>query len=68
VLLAKRGSQGAPKKKRKKIDVPTYLPFLRFFEIYGFRKYFYGVFGLIMQRNGQKNRWEKTEGKRSLHA
>jgi hypothetical protein len=32
------------------------------------RKYFYGVFGLLMQRNGQKrdekNRWEKTTGKK----
>jgi hypothetical protein len=47
--------QGAPKKKKKN-DVPTYLLFLRFFEIFwsDFRKYFYGVFGLLMQRNGQK--------------
>ena len=61
--------QGAQKKKPKKTDVPTYLLFLRFFEIFrsDFRKYFYGVFGLLMQRNGQKrdkqNRWEKTTGK-----
>ena len=59
-----RGAEGG-----KKIDVrtylPTYLPFLRFFEIFrsDFRKYFYGVFGLRMQRNGQK-RDKKTEGKR----
>jgi hypothetical protein len=50
--------QGAPKKEEKKT---TYLPaymilFLRFFESSrsDFRKHFYGVFGLIMQRNGQK--------------
>jgi hypothetical protein len=49
-----RCTQGAPKKKKKK-GVPTCL-FLRFFEIFrsDFRKYFYGVFGLPMQRNGQK--------------
>jgi hypothetical protein len=33
-----------------------------------FRKYFNGILGLIMQRNGQKrdkkNRWEKTKGKK----
>jgi hypothetical protein len=48
--------QGAPKKKTQKTGVPTYLPFLRFFEIFrsDFRKYFYGAFGLLMQRNGQK--------------
>jgi hypothetical protein len=30
---------------------------LRFLEIFrsDFRKYFYGVFGLLMQRNGQKH-------------
>ena len=56
--------------EKKKSDVPTYLPFLRFFEIFrsDLRKYFYGVFGLLMQRNGQKrdkkNRWEKTKGKK----
>jgi hypothetical protein len=58
--------QGAPKKK-KESDVPTYLPFLRFFAIFrsDFRKYFYGVFGLLMLRNGQKsdktNRWKKKK-------
>jgi hypothetical protein len=61
---------GAPKEKEKKA---TYLPtclFLRFFEILrsDFRKHFYGVFRLLMQRNGQKrdkkNRWEKTKGKK----
>jgi hypothetical protein len=45
------------KKKKKRGYLPTYL-FLRF----------YGVFGLIMQRNSQKRdkkkiRWEKTKGK-----
>jgi hypothetical protein len=62
--------QGAPQKKNQKkaTYLPTYLPFLRFFEIFrsDFRKYFYGVLKLLMQRNGQKcykkNRWEKTEG------
>jgi hypothetical protein len=67
---ARRGtahfSRGAEEKKKS--DVPTYLPFLSFFEIFrpDLRKYFYGVFGLLMQRNGQKrdkkNRWEKTKG------
>jgi hypothetical protein len=53
-----RGDEG------KKSDVPTYLLFLRFFEIFrsGFRKYFYGVFGLL-QRNGQKTRLKKSMGK-----
>jgi hypothetical protein len=39
-------------KKKEKSD----LPFLRFFEIFrsDFRKYFNGVFGLRMQKNGQK--------------
>jgi hypothetical protein len=49
--------QGAPKQKtnKKAAYLPTYL-FLRFFEIFrsDFRKYFYGVFGLLMLRNGQK--------------
>jgi hypothetical protein len=62
-------TRGAKEKKRKN-DVPTYLLFLRFFEIFrsDFRKYFYGVFGLLMQRNSQKrdkkNRWGKTTGKK----
>jgi hypothetical protein len=57
------------RRRKKKSEAPTYLPFLRFFEIFrsDFRKYLYGVFGLLMQRNGQKrdktNRWEKTKGK-----
>jgi hypothetical protein len=60
--------QGAPKPKGKKekSDVPTtYLPFLRFFEIFSsdFRKYFYGVLGLLMQRNGQKRDKKKSMGK-----
>jgi hypothetical protein len=72
VSSAEGGSckQGALKKKNPK-NGGTYLPtfFLRFFEIFrsDFRKYFYGVFGLLMQRNGQKRdkkiRWEKTKGK-----
>jgi hypothetical protein len=43
-------AQGAPKKKEKKTGVPTYLPFLRFFEVFwfDFRKYFYGAFELLM--------------------
>jgi hypothetical protein len=48
--------QGALKKKGGKATyLPTYL-FLRFFEIFrsDFRKYVHGVFGLLMQRNGQK--------------
>ena len=58
------------KKKKATYPVPTYLPFLGFFEIFrsDLKKYFYGVFGLLMQRNGQKcdkkNRWEKTKGKK----
>jgi hypothetical protein len=58
-------AQGAPKKKNKKSDVPTYLPFLRFFAIFrsDFRKYFYGAFGFLMQRNGQKRDKTKSMGK-----
>jgi hypothetical protein len=60
--------QGAPKpkKKNKKTGVPTYLPFLRFFEIFrsDFRKYFNGVFGLLVQRNGQKRDKNNFDGKR----
>jgi hypothetical protein len=51
--------------------VPTYLPFLRFFLRFSgliLENIFYGGFGLLMQRNGQKcdkkNRWEKTTGKK----
>jgi hypothetical protein len=57
--------QRAPKKKTKKTGVPTYLPFLRFFEIFwsDFRQYFYGVFGLLVQRNGQKRDKKKSMGK-----
>jgi hypothetical protein len=68
IRLVARGEQeqeqGAPK-KRKKNDVPTCLPFLRFFEIFrfDFRKYFYGVFGLLMLRNGQKRDKKKSMGK-----
>jgi hypothetical protein len=41
------------------------VPFLRFLAIFrsDFRKYFYGVFGLLMQRNGQKRDKKKTMGK-----
>jgi hypothetical protein len=58
------------RRRKKKSDAPTYLPVLIFFDIFwsDFRKYLYGVFGLLMQRNGQKrdkkNRWEKTKGKK----
>jgi hypothetical protein len=64
-----RRRQGAPTETNKKSDVPTYLLFLRFFEIFrsDFRKDFCGVFGLLMQRNGQKrdkkNRWEDERKK-----
>jgi hypothetical protein len=56
-------AQGAPKGGEKTTYLPTYL-FLRFFEIFrsDFRKYFYGDFGLLMQRNGQK-RDKKMMGK-----
>jgi hypothetical protein len=60
--------QGAPKKKEeeKKSDVPTYLPFFEVFEIFrsDFRKYVCSVFGLLVQRNGQKRDKTKTDGKR----
>jgi hypothetical protein len=59
--------QGAPKKeKKKKRDVPTYIPFLRFFKIFrsDFRKYCYGVFGLLMQRKTVKNTIKKIDGNR----
>jgi hypothetical protein len=50
-LQATRVSRGAEEKKTKNggTYLPTYL-FLRFFEIFrsDFRKYFYGVFGLLM--------------------
>jgi len=38
---------------------------LRFFEVFrsDFRKYFYGVFGLLMQRNGQKRDKQKSKAK-----
>jgi hypothetical protein len=62
--LAIDSSKGRRRKKIKS-DVPTYLPFLRFFAIFrsDFRKYFYGVFGLLMQRNGQKRDKKKSMGK-----
>jgi hypothetical protein len=66
---AKRPGHVKGRQRKKKTYLPTYL-FLRFFEIFrsDFTKYFYGVFGLLMLRNGQKrdkkNRWEKTTGKK----
>jgi hypothetical protein len=56
--------RGAEEEK-KKSDVPTYLPFLSLFAIFrsDFRKYFYGVFGSLMQRNGQKRDKKKSMGK-----
>jgi hypothetical protein len=62
--MGTRGAEEKKEKKRRTYLPPTYLPFLRFFEIYrsDFRKYFCGVFGLRMQRNGQK-RDKKKSGK-----
>jgi hypothetical protein len=56
-------SRGAEEKKKS--DVPTYLSFLRFFAIFrsDFRKYFYGAFRFLMQRNGQKRDKNKSMGK-----
>jgi hypothetical protein len=53
---AKAKARGAEEKKKRRTYLPTFFPFLRFFEIFrsDFRKYFYRVFELIMQRNGQK--------------
>jgi hypothetical protein len=64
-FLTRCGEGGGKGRRKKKSDVPTYLPFLRFFEIFrfDFRKYFYGVFGLLMQRNGQKRDKKKSMGK-----
>jgi hypothetical protein len=55
--------------EKKKNDVPNYLPFLRFSEIFrsDFRKYFYGVFYSCRETAKsaiKKNRWEKTKGKK----
>jgi hypothetical protein len=52
------------RRRKKKSDVPAYL-FLRLFEIFrsDFRIYFYGVFGLLMQRNGQKRDKRNPMGK-----
>jgi hypothetical protein len=57
-------SRGAEEKKEKRGYLTTYI-FLRFFEIFtsDFRKYVYGVFGLLMQRNGQKRDKTKSMGK-----
>jgi hypothetical protein len=66
ITEALTGTRGA-EEKRKKSDVPTFLPFLRLrlFEVLrsDFRKYFYGVFGLLVQRNGQKRDKKKSAGK-----
>jgi hypothetical protein len=63
-----RGAKDQRKRRTKKRR--TYLPtFFEIFEIFrsDFEKYFYGVLGLLMQRNGQKrykkSRWEKTKEK-----
>jgi hypothetical protein len=58
--------QGAPKKKKKKATyLPTYLPFLRFFEIFrsGFRKHFVVFLGSSC-RETAKNAIKKIDGKR----
>jgi hypothetical protein len=75
LLLAPRtaeaGARGAEEEKKKATYLPTYL-FLRLFEIFrsDFRNYLYGVFGLLMQRNGQKrdikNRWENTSDRKKV--
>jgi hypothetical protein len=59
--------QGAPEKKKKKKKMRrTYLSavFEIFCEVFrsDFKKYFCGVFGLLMQRNGKKTR-QKSIGK-----
>jgi hypothetical protein len=61
VLDASRGAE----KKKKKNDGPHYRPFFGFFEIFrsDLRKYVYGVFRLLMQRNGQKRDKKKSMGK-----
>jgi hypothetical protein len=57
-------AQGEKRKKKKATYLPTYL-FLRFFEIFrsDFRKYFYGILGLLVQRNAQKRDKTKSMGK-----
>jgi hypothetical protein len=56
-------SRGA-EEEEKYDDQDTYF-FLRFFEIFrsDFRKCFCGIFGLLMQRNGQKRDKPKPMGK-----
>jgi hypothetical protein len=62
--------QGAPKKKRKKTGVPTYLPFLRFFEIFrsDFRNIVVVFLGSSCRETAKnaikENRWGKTTGKK----
>ena len=46
-----QGPRGAKERNKKATYLPTY--FFEFFRS-DFRKYFNGVFGLLMQRNGQK--------------
>jgi hypothetical protein len=60
-----QGARGAQGEEKKRGYLPTYF-FLRFFEIFrfDFRKYFNGVFGLLMQRNGQKRDKKKSMGRR----
>jgi hypothetical protein len=45
------------RRRKAKSDVPTYLLFLRVFEILrpAFGKHFCGVFELVMQRSKEKN-------------
>jgi hypothetical protein len=54
------------RKEKKATCLPNYLPFFAIFEIFrsDFRKYFYGVFELLMQRNCQENAIKKIEGKK----
>jgi hypothetical protein len=58
--------QGAPKNKKQTKKRRTYLPFLRFFEIFrsDFRKYSCGVFGLPLLRNAQKRHKKVIKKKR----
>jgi hypothetical protein len=70
VGFARSGSLLGNNQKATRLHLPAassyYLPtffgdFLKDFFGSGFGKYFYGVFELVMQRNGQK-RDEKIEG------
>jgi hypothetical protein len=59
-----RGNKGRQRKRKKATYLPTYL-FLRFLRFLGLilENVFYGVFGFLMQRNGQK-RDKQNDGKR----